>query len=132
MAIGLYWDNDELTTLLCVFDGRWTWDELYATIRTIKNITEDVNHEVAAIIDIRKGMSFPGGSPLNAHSLENAKKLLKMGESGTGVIYIVGANALIKTVYETMHALNPKVISKVLFTDSVRQAREMLTIRKSA
>lgn len=132
MAIDLYWDDDELTTLLCVFDGRWTWDELYATLDTIKHITEDVTHEVAAIIDIRKGMSFPGGSPLSLQSLENAKKLLRMGESGTGIIFIVGANAVIRTMYETMHALNPQSLAKVRFTDSVRLAREMLRERKTA
>lgn len=132
MAIDLYWDDDELTTLLCVFDGRWKWDELYATLRTIKHITEDVTHEVTAIIDIRKGMSFPGGSPLNLQSLENAKQLLKMGESGTGVIVIVGANAVIRTMYDTMHALNPQMLAKVRFADSVRAARGMLRERKKA
>jgi hypothetical protein len=132
MAIDLYWDDDEQRALLCVFDGRWNWDELYATLKTIRNITEDLPHEVAAIIDIRKGMHFPGGAALSAQSLDNARQLLTMSDSGTGAIYIVGGGGVIRTIYDTMRALNPRTMTRVRFVDSVRAAREQIGIGESA
>lgn len=126
MGIELYWDDDDLTTLLCVFAGRWTWAELYATMKTIQGITEDLQHEVAAIIDIRKGLIFPGGSPLTAQGLAFAKQLLRMGENGTGPVVIVGANAVIRSVYDTMRGIDRRGLANVTFADSVKQAREYL------
>lgn len=131
MGIDLYWDDDAMTTLLCVFDGRWTWDELYATMRTIKNITDDVDYEISAIIDLRKGMQLPGGSLLSAQGLEHARQLLKMGENGTGPIVIVGATHMIRSLYDTMRKLDSRALGNVSFADNVRDARAFLSQRQS-
>jgi hypothetical protein len=132
MGIELYWDDDDLSTLLCVFDGRWDWRELTATLKTIKQITEDVEHEVAAIIDLRKGMHLPGGALFNAQNLENVKALLRMGEQGTGPILIVGANKLVHTVYDAIRTMDRSAVAKVSFADSLKQARALLNQRRSA
>lgn len=126
MGIDLYWDDDNLTTLLCVFDGRWTWDELYKTLQTVKRITDDVEHEVSAIIDMRKGLQFPGGSIFNAQGLEFAKQVLKMSDGKSGPMVIVGANRMVRSAHDTMSGFNRSSVSKVFFTDTVQQARDHL------
>jgi hypothetical protein len=123
MAIELYWDDDALTTLLCVFDGRWSWDELFAVIKKISQITQDVPHEVAAIIDVRKGSQLPNGL-FTPQTLENAKQLLSMGEGDTGMILVVGANGFIRTVFEAVVNLDKRAGEKVAFFDTAKQARE--------
>lgn len=128
MAIDLYWDDDNLTTLLCVFDGRWTWNELHATMKTIRQITEDLPHEVAAIIDVRKGAHLPEGM-FTPQALERARGLLQMGEGGTGSIVVVGANPIIRTIFEAVSRLDRGATSNVRFMDSVKQAREYLRTR---
>lgn len=126
MGIDLYWDDEQLTTLLCVFDGRWTWQELFAVIHTIQQITEDVAHPVGAIIDVRKGSAFPGGNLLSLENLENAKKLLSMGDGKAGHMVIVGATPLIRSAHSTLKGINPHTMQNVTFLDTVRQAREYL------
>jgi hypothetical protein len=131
MAIDLYWDDDNLTTLLCVFDGRWTWDELYATLKTIRQITDDLPHEVAAIIDVRKGAHLPEGL-FTLQSLERAKQLMQMGEGGTGMMLVVGVNPMIKTVFEAVSKLDRNAAANVRFFESVKQARDYLKTREMA
>ncbi len=132
MGIELYWDNDEQTILLCEFDGRWTWEEMFKTLNAIKKITDKADYEIGAIVDVRNGLNFPGGSMLSADNFERAKQILKMGEGGTGPIVIVGANSVVKTIYNTMANLNKHAASNIYFADSAKQARAHLNERMLA
>jgi dihydrofolate reductase len=131
MAIDLYWDDDNLTTLLCIFDGRWTWNDLHATMKTIKQITDDLPHEVSAIIDVRKGAHLPEGM-FSVQSLERAKQLVELGEGGTGQILVVGANPIIRTIFEAVSRLDRNAVTNVQFVESIKQAREYLLKRRTA
>ncbi|MCU0497573.1 MAG: hypothetical protein MUF87_09505 [Anaerolineae bacterium] len=126
MGIDLYWDDEQLTTLLCVFDGRWTWPELFAVIRTIQQITEDLTHPVGAIIDVRKRNTFPDGNLLTLENLENAKKLLSMGDGKAGHMVFVGASPMIRSAYTILKGINPHTMQNVVFLDTVREARDYL------
>lgn len=125
MAIDLYWEDESLTTLLCIFDGRWTWDELRAVFKTIQHITADVPHEVSAIIDVRK-MQLNAGDIFNAQGLDFAREIIRMGQGGTGRIIVVGANKVLSSVFETLCSIDRKATAKVHFADSQQQAREKL------
>lgn len=129
MGIELFWDNDEQTVLLCEFHNRWTWDEMFDTLNTIKKITDNVDYEIGAIVDVRSAVSFPGGSFMTIDNFDKAKRLLKMGEDGTGPIVFVGANTVIKTIYNTMASLNPSAASSIYFADTLKQARAHLSER---
>jgi hypothetical protein len=126
MGIELFWDDDDQSVLLCEISGRWTWVEMFATLRTIKKITDKVDYEISAIIHVRSSTTFPGGSLLTSANMENARKMLKMGEGGTGPMVVVGANALVRTVCEAIAKLEKQATSNVRFADSVEQARVIL------
>lgn len=127
MAVELYWDDDSLTRLLCVFDGRWTWDELRSVFKTIGSITDEVDHEVSAIIDLRK-MQLNAGAILNADGLAFAREIVSIGQQRpTGPIAVVGAPRVIATVVDTLRGMDRSVTARVIFVDSVRRAREVLS-----
>lgn len=126
MGIELYWDNDADTVMLCEFGREWTWDELDAALAKIKRITDNADREIAAIIDVRKGVNFPGGTIFSPAAFEQAKKMLKMGEGGRGPVMVVGASPLIKTVYNTMRGLDPKGLSNVALVATLAEARAKL------
>lgn len=127
MAIELYWDNDERTVMLCEIRGNWTWEQMYDTLGKIKKVTEKAPAVVAAIIDISDGASVPGGSFLTPAAFDHAKNMLKMGESGTGPMVIVGASPVIKTAYKMFTGMaQGKALSKIAFADNVTQARAHL------
>ncbi len=128
MSIELYWDNDDQTVMLCAFPRKWTWDEMYATLDQIKQVTDHADREIGAILDVRQGVSIPGGL-FTPSSLEHAKRMLKMGEGGSGPVVVVGASPLIKTVAAAIRGLDANAVSNVSFADTPEQARAILKQR---
>lgn len=126
MGIELYWDNDVRTVMLVEVDGSWTWDEMYGVLDKIKKVTDNADTTIAAILDLSRGLSFPGGALFTKNSYDHAKRVLQMSEGGTGPVMIVGANRLIKMVYDTFKRLDSSATSNVRFTESVDEARAQL------
>lgn len=127
MSIDLYWDNDEQTVLLCEFHPGWTWDEMYKILDAVKKITDNATYEIAAIIDIQAGVGIPGGSLFNRETLNHAKKMLQMGEGGTGPVVVVGANPLIRMAYEALKRIDKNVGSSVYLVKTLDEAHEILS-----
>jgi hypothetical protein len=127
MGIRLTWDNDPPSILRCTFEQSWTWEDLYALADEVKSITDKANYEVAAIIDLSAGMIIPGGSLFTPTSLSNARKLLTLGEGGTGPIAVIGAGRMLQTVYETFKGLDPRAATaNVTFVETLEAARAHL------
>lgn len=130
MAIELYWDDDARTTMLMEIEGAWTWDEMYETAQKIKKVTDNATHEIAAILDVSRGATVPGGSIFNPQTLQHGRNMLKMGEGGTGPLIIVGANSFIRTIYNALYRLDKKALSHVQFADTVEAARALLAAQR--
>lgn len=126
MPIELYWDNDAQTVLLCEFEGQWQWDELFAMFDKVRKVTERAETEIAAIIDLRHSNHLPGGSLFTSENLENARQIARMGDHGTGPMYVVGANGAVRTIYNTLAPMNRRAVSNLHFVESLRQARAAL------
>jgi hypothetical protein len=126
MAIELFWDDDTQTRLLLEFNGRWTWDELHQTLATIKKITDNVNHEIAALVDVSRGLHIAPTDLFSAEGLHNARLLMTLGREGTGPVVIVGVNPLIKTIYDVVHKLDPDILSSVRIAKTLDDARLLL------
>lgn len=130
MGIELYWDDDARTTMLCEVRGRWTWDEMWDVLHKIKKVTDVAEHEIAAILDVVDGLHIPGGTIFTKEAFDQARKILKLGEGGTGPIVVVGASPLIRTIYNTFLPMDRKTISAIRFADSVDEARALLAQRR--
>ncbi len=126
MGIELYWDNDARTVMLLEVDGAWTWDEMYVILDKIKRVTDTSATTIAAILDLSGGLSMPGGSLFTKTGYDHAKRVIKMGEGGTGPVFIIGANSVIRTVYDTFARLDRSVTSSIQFVESADQARAQL------
>jgi hypothetical protein len=113
--------------LLCSLDRDWTWDDMDATLREVKRITDSADHEIPAIIDLSKGANIPG-SIFSPNTINQAKKMLKMGETEgrRGAVIVVGASPLIKTVYNTVRGLDKEGLSNVSFAATLDEARAAL------
>ncbi len=127
MAIELYWDNDERTVMLCEVRDPWTWDDLFDMLNKIKKVTERSTVTVGAILDVADGFKIPGGSLFSPTAFENAKKMFKLGEGGTGPVVVVGASAFIKTVYNAALTIDRKALSHFAFAVTVDEARAHLS-----
>lgn len=129
MGIEVYWDNDAQTVIWCEFDKDWTWDEMDATMHKVKRITDKADREIAAIIDVRRGVNLPGGTIFTPAAFNQAKKMLQMGEGGSGPVVVVGASPLIKTIYSTVRTMDKNGLSNVSFANTLDEARTLLKSR---
>jgi len=130
MAIELYWDNDEQNVMLCVFDKNWTWDEMFDTLNKVKKVTDQRDYEIGAIIDLRKGISIPGGSIFSADTREKARRMLAMSEDGKGPMVIVGGGTFIKTISGAFTMIGGSdVMNDVFFTNTMEEAQSIMAKR---
>jgi hypothetical protein len=126
MKIDLYWDNDEQTMLLCEFQAGWTWDDLMAVLRTVKTLSEEREQVFGALIDLRNGMTLPGGSILNAEGLKQFQQLMQLGANGKGPVAVIGAGAMIRMVVEAIRRVNTSVMEDVIFAQTLEEGRQQL------
>ncbi|MEQ8676685.1 MAG: hypothetical protein RLP44_30880 [Aggregatilineales bacterium] len=129
MGIELFWDNDDETVILCVFDKELTWDEMFQTFDDIKKVTRNRDSLIGAIIDVSQGVSVPGGSIFNADTRAKAMQMLRMGGEEKGPLAIVGANGFIKSIYHAVGTLDRKAQKDIYFADTLNEARAILSKR---
>lgn len=129
MAIDLYWEDDEQTMMLCVFESGWTWDDLFEMLHIARRVTDERDYEVGAIIDLTNGSEIPGGSIFSATTRENAKRVLRMGEVGRGPLVLVRAGSAIKTLLQAVAMLDKKATEDLYFAASIDEARAILQRR---
>lgn len=126
MGIDLYWDNDDQTVMLAEFNGRWTWDELYAALSTIKKLSAERERVFGAIVDVRNGMSIPGGSIFNREALSNFRKMLQLGSDGKGPVVVVGVNRMVRSIFDAAGKLDRNAVQDVHFAPGMDDARKTI------
>ena len=130
MAIDLFWDNDEQTVFLVEFNSNWTWDDLNAVLKTTSRISKEHGQVMGAILDLRKGLSLPGGSIFNRDGLNQFKELLKMSNGGqeNGPVVIVGMSGMIQTIFDTVTKMDQKAAQRVHFASTMSEARDVMAM----
>jgi hypothetical protein len=126
MGISVKWDNDEQTIIQYVFDGRWSWNDLYTALDKVKEMSCSVDHRVDAIINFSNADLIPSGSIFSFDGKKQAQKLARKASETRGTIVIAGANGFIRGIYDTFRMFDQNISSGVYFTDSVKQARSFL------
>jgi len=130
MSIDLYWDNDDQTVMLAEFGQQWTWDELYAVLKTIKRLSDERNQVFGAMVDVRNGFNIPGNL-LSRESLNQFKRISELGSGGKGPVVIVGVSPMIRRVFDAINMVDRNFSNDVHFAPDMNQAREMIYRRVS-
>lgn len=130
MSISVKWDNDEQTIIQYVFDGRWSWNDLYTALDKVKEMSGSVDHRVDAIINFSNADLIPSGSIFSFDGKKHAQKLARKANEARGTIVIAGANGFIRSLYDTFRMFDKNISSGVYFTDTVKQARAFLLERQ--
>jgi len=127
MGIELYWDDEDQTVMLAEFSGKWTWDDLYNMLHTIKKLSVERGQLFGAIIDLRQGFQLPGGSVFNREGLAQFRRLLSLNDdSGKGPVAIVGMNGVIRSIFDAVNTIDRSLTNDVYFAKSLEDARRKL------
>lgn len=128
MSIELFWDNDEQTVFLVEFGNSWTWEELHAVLKTTARISDERGQTLGAILDLRKGLTIPGGSVFNRAGMNQFKDLLQMSNNGkdNGPVAIVGMNNTIKAIFDAVGRIEQNATRNIHFASSMCEARTLV------
>ncbi|MCA9912333.1 MAG: hypothetical protein KC496_03255 [Anaerolineae bacterium] len=128
MGIELYWDDTEQTVMLAEFSGKWSWDDLYDMLHTIKKLSVERGQIFGAIIDLRQGLQLPGGSVFNRDGLAQFRRLLSLnqGDNGKGPVAVVGMNGVVRSIFDAVNTFDRSLTDDVTFANSLDDARSKL------
>jgi len=127
MPIELFWDDEAQSVILAEFSEKWSWDDLYAMLNTIKKLSEERQQVFGAIIDLRKGFHLPGGTIFNREGLAQFQRLLSLNDDGKkGPMLIVGMNSAIRTVFEAVATFDKSLVNDIAFVDDMSEARKKI------
>ena len=127
MSVHVEWDNEERTTILWSFVGRWTWGEFDAAVEQTLAFVSAVDHKVDVIFDLRKG-GFP---PRDA--LWRFKDAAEITHPNMGQYVYVAPSMLTNFVKNVIQILNRAYggfgnfrVPDIVFTKSLEEARTFL------
>jgi hypothetical protein len=129
MGFNLYWDDDAQQVMLIEVGAHWTWDEMHSALGTVKSIQDKRDGRLqAAIVDARRGIHLPD-PPLSPTTLNHARRVAALAPRGTGPIVVVGANPLLRGLFDQLRKLDARATANIHFADTLDAARVILAER---
>ncbi len=102
MPLNYSWSDEAPGILLCVFDGEWTWDEIFSQLKAIMEMTEASPEPIIdTIADVSKSRRFPTGN------LAQMRRMMTYATPKAGLCVIVGEHLLIETAVRTFRRVFP-------------------------
>jgi hypothetical protein len=92
MTIMNAWYDERKQIVLTVFDGTYTWEDVYQCAQEVNALAAEVNYPVANIIDMSKGGSVP------ANAASHSKRLRELRHPQIQLEIVVGATSYMKTL----------------------------------
>lgn len=126
MGITIVWDNNEHSVMRINFAKAWSWSELDTTIAEAHSLMDSVHHQVDMIMDMKDGGTIPEAAFWRFHKLAQAK------HRNRGRVIVVGGNAFIRTMTDTVRRLANDFFDTETFTlvSSLEEARVTLFKRR--
>lgn len=104
MTIRVEWDDPNQTALRYTYEGSWNWDEFQQARRQARLMLDTVDHKVDVIIDVVQTGILPN------NILSRASSIPRDRHPNEGTVIIVGANPLIRFLYDVARRIYAEVI----------------------
>ncbi|MGB1287827.1 MAG: hypothetical protein ACPG7F_14910 [Aggregatilineales bacterium] len=128
MCIEVSWYNENKTVLIHDISGKWTITDIRHAAVVAWDMMRSVSHQVDVIIDVRNGNRLPSGF------MVHGKHIATTRPDNAGVIVIVGANTLMKSLYDVYSRSYGRATPdfRVYFTDDLPSAENIINDNQSA
>ena len=125
MSVHIEWDNEERTTILWSFLGRWTWGEFDDTVKTMTAMADSAAHSVDLIIDVGQMSILPADivTHVKLKYLEKSKNI--------GRMIAVGVDSHLQLFWNTFTELPYARHLKLTFFDTLEEARAYLALHRN-
>jgi len=121
VSIRVAWDNIDKTVIRFEFEDSWTWDDLYAASDEATTMLDTVHNMVDFILNVRNANQIPRDFMNHAGDIasgENPKR---------GLLIVVGANRLLRTIGGTLRRLFPQATKDVEIVGTLEEAYEVIS-----
>jgi hypothetical protein len=112
----VFWDNPEKIILVREFPKDWTWDDYRLSINQMRQMLQEVNHEVFIIIDCRQIQWLPTGA-INYFNAGNRDM-----PANVAMRILVSENNMVQGVFSVLHQIAPRDFRKFYFEKSMQDA----------
>lgn len=120
MPVQVMWDNDKKTIVRYVFEGKWTWNELYPAYNKAIEMEKSMPHRVHAILDLRKGIGVP------ANILVHLKDISDKQPANIGLSIAVTKSPFIHSLYQIAIKFYSKIDYYFRVAETLQSAYEMI------
>jgi hypothetical protein len=93
MSVSANWYDSKQEIVLYVFEGRWTWDELYATYNQAIVMEKSVPHRVDVVLDMINSKAIPANALLHVKNISNKQP------DNLGLTIVVTPNGFVRALY---------------------------------
>jgi hypothetical protein len=112
MPVKVIWDNDAKTIQRYVYEGRWTWDELYAALSEGQKMLDTVDHLVDGIVDLQGKSYVPSNALVH---LKRVMELMSAHPNVSDITVFLRAEAFVKALTEMLRKLYPSSANQIQF-----------------
>ena len=130
MAVQVAWDDSgrvpEKSIIYWTFAGTWNWDE-FAEV-------DEIAYEMSvgmmpAIIDVIVDMTGSGRTPFTG-AIGYFTRSLRRNPSNRGIVVIVGARGVLRSLEAILRRLNPKTSQAYLLVATLEEAYHLIEERR--
>lgn len=125
MSVTVDWDTPDKTVIRYQYVGRWTWPEYEQAAKRAALLVREEGRQVSVIADFSQSGMLPKGL------LSGFERSLQATPLDFDVVVIVSKTELLLRMIEVFRRLNQKVGAKLLTTNSLEEARTLLSKRQS-
>jgi hypothetical protein len=125
MGIKVTWDNEDHSAIRYDYEGKWTWNDLYEAVKECHRLLDSVNYKVDSIIDLEHSSLLP------ENALSHGQSVVKMSHPNQGIMIVVGANALVRSLLDIYKRIYVKNTPPVLVARTMAEARETVQRRRA-
>ncbi|MBZ0282833.1 MAG: hypothetical protein K8L97_18990 [Anaerolineae bacterium] len=121
MPILIQWDNEDETTIHCVFTDPWTWEEFEAMVEQTDVMIESASSAVIDMIfDLTDGQRLPG------NALGQFRKLSRKETPKLGVIILVRVSTFMQLIGDILDKLYPNWTKRIRLVRTIDEAHALL------
>lgn len=124
MSITVNWGDPHLTILCYTIADPWTWEEFYTATEQGRQMREARGPgHVNVIVDFAASRKIPSGA------LSHFGNMFKRGAPGTNRVervIVVKPTSFLLAIAQILMKLNPTIVQKVAFANSLEDAYSLL------
>jgi hypothetical protein len=123
MAVSVQWDNPEKTVIRFDYDAHWVWDDFHHAVDQAFLMVDEIDHEVASILDMTHSLGMP------PNAMAHARTLTQHQHPRIAVQVTVGGNRFVKLMTDAFVRMYGSLGGKVssYFVNTVDEARYLIT-----